>query len=75
MPCERRSACNISTYVPTLCEIQVVIPREGPNAGKAYVKFSDAGTAAKAFQNLNGRSFAGNTVKVSYLKDEEIPAN
>jgi RNA recognition motif-containing protein len=55
--------------------LQAIIPREGEHAKKAFVQFADVAGAGKAFESLNGRSFANNVVKVSYIQESEMPAD
>jgi len=53
--------------------VKMVVPRTGPDAGKAFVLFEQATAAASAYGKLNGRQFDGNTVTATYLPPSDFP--
>lgn len=50
--------------------IQVFVNKRNPD-GKVYVKFKNNDDAQAANKSLQGRYFAGNTIQVSYISDDQ----
>uniref|UniRef100_A0A3B0MWM5 RNA splicing factor, putative n=1 Tax=Theileria annulata TaxID=5874 RepID=A0A3B0MWM5_THEAN len=50
--------------------VQVFVNRRNPD-GKVYVKFKNNDDAQSANKSLQGRYFAGNTIQVSYISDDQ----
>ena len=65
--CERFGAVS-SFIIPRPADLQ---GRTAEDVGKCFVLYTELGSAAKAYQQLNGRDFDGHKVRAVFLKEDE----